>query len=121
MRYISHELRTPLNTVFLGLKLLHEEMKARRNNKESLTTIEDIQQSVQVALGILNELLLFDKVESGILHLDKERIYSFFEYIHDVISPFRVQVDYPHLILIKLSRVNLRLLLLLFDLNFFCN
>ena len=94
MRYISHELRTPLNTVFLGLKLLHEEMKARSNNKDSLTTIEDIQQSVQVALGILNELLLFDKVESGILHLDKEKILSIFDYIQDVISPFRVQVHY---------------------------
>ena len=112
MRYISHELRTPLNTVFLGLKLLHEEMKSKLDNKESLITIEDIQQSVQVALGILNELLLFDKVESGILHLDKEKILSIFDYIQDVISPFRVQVR-----IILYSRVNILLILILILIN----
>ena len=71
MRYISHELRTPLNTAFLGLKLLTDNMKCSKNPKdiETYDTLRDVNLSCQTALDILNDLLSFDKLESGILQL----------------------------------------------------
>ena len=76
MRYISHELRTPLNTAFLGLKLLSSDLKASKNPKdiERYETLCDVNMSCMAAVDILNDLLCYEKLESGILELHKENI-----------------------------------------------
>ena len=76
MRYISHELRTPLNTAFLGLKLLTGEMKASKDPKdlERYDTLCDVNMSCMAAVDILNDLLCYEKLDSGILQLHKENI-----------------------------------------------
>ena len=76
MRYISHELRTPLNTAFLGLKLLTGEMKASKDPRdiERSDTLCDVNISCMAAVDILNDLLCYEKLESGILQLHKENI-----------------------------------------------
>jgi signal transduction histidine kinase len=76
VRYISHELRTPLNTAFLGLKLLTNELKASNNPKdtERYDTLCDVNVSCTAAVDILNDLLCYEKLESGILELHKENI-----------------------------------------------
>jgi signal transduction histidine kinase len=74
VRYISHELRTPLNTAFLGLKLLTDDMAISDDPKdaERYDTLRDVNLSCKAALDILNDLLCFDKLESGILELHKQ-------------------------------------------------
>jgi signal transduction histidine kinase len=76
VRYISHELRTPLNTAFLGLKLLTNELKASNNPRdmERYDTLCDVNVSCTAAVDILNDLLCYEKLESGILELHKENI-----------------------------------------------
>ena len=76
VRYISHELRTPLNTAFLGLKLLSKDLKASRSprDKERYDTLCDVNMSCTAAVDILNNLLCYEKLESGILELHKENI-----------------------------------------------
>ena len=76
VQYISHELRTPLNTAFLGLKLLTRDLNPS-NSPEDLAlydTLCDINISCKTAVDILNDLLSYEKLESGILKLNKEEI-----------------------------------------------
>jgi two-component system, sensor histidine kinase len=76
VRHISHELRTPLNTAFLGLKLLSSDLKASNDPKdiERYETLCDVNMSCTAAVDILNDLLCYEKLESGILELHKENI-----------------------------------------------
>ena len=76
VRYISHELRTPLNTTFLGMRLLIKEFQMNNDPhyKEHLETLIDMSLSCTAALDILNDLLCFEKLESGILDLHKQEV-----------------------------------------------
>ena len=92
MRYISHELRTPLNTAFLGLKLLTNELKISKSPRdvERYDTLCDVNMSCMAAVDILNDLLCYEKLESGILELHKENI-TVVPFLNDCISMFSVQ------------------------------
>jgi signal transduction histidine kinase len=92
MRYISHEIRTPLNTVFLGLKLLSDHL-LETGNTDCLGIVQDTQQSCFTAIEILNDMLTFDKVKSGLLTLEKSRI-SPVDFIQSTLAPFTVQVGF---------------------------
>ena len=92
MRYISHELRTPLNTAFLGLKLLTGEMKASKDTRdiERYDTLCDVNISCMAAVDILNDLLCYDKLDSGILELHKENV-NVVPFLNDSVSMFFAQ------------------------------
>ena len=92
MRYISHELRTPLNTAFLGLKLLTGEMKASKDTRdiERYDTLCDVNISCMAAVDILNDLLCYEKLDSGILQLHKENI-TVRLFLNDSVSMFSAQ------------------------------
>lgn len=75
VRYISHELRTPLNAVFIGIKLLLDQISPTACSDleiERRQILQDTSSSCSVVLDILNDLLLYDKLDSGILVLSKE-------------------------------------------------
>jgi signal transduction histidine kinase len=76
----------------LGLKLLTEEFKSSRNVKdvERYDTLFDVNRSCEAAIDILNDLLCFEKIESGILELHKEEI-TVQPYLSDCLSIFKVQ------------------------------
>jgi len=61
IRYISHEIRTPLNTVMMGLQCLQEEMIKWGECRSRLEIISDIQESGDIAIKILEDMLLYDK------------------------------------------------------------
>ena len=92
VRYISHELRTPLNTAFLGLKLLTEEFKTSVDIKDidRYDTLCDVNFSCAAAVDILNDLLCYEKLDSGILELHKENV-TVVPFLIDCISMFSVQ------------------------------
>ena len=70
-RYISHEIRTPLNTVFLGLKLVKESLEdGTMGPLEALKEIGEIKAAADVALTVLNDMLMLDKVKAGLLALE---------------------------------------------------
>ena len=91
MRYISHEIRTPLSTVYMGLKLLERELSKSRTNAKHLGTVKDVKSSADIALGVLNDMLLYDKIESGIMQLEfsDARPWSL---VKSVMAPFELQV-----------------------------
>lgn len=111
---MSHEIRTPLNTVFLGLKLLKEDLyknSTSNNNRKStcittgnsttsslmlpnaevLETIADIENSCETALNILNDLLSYEKLEAGLLKLEKTKIAAW-QFVKESVRPFFIQV-----------------------------
>ena len=69
VRYISHELRTPLSAANAGLQMLHAELSASAStnpvDEERLDTLSDVCSAIQTTVEILNDLLTFEKMESG--------------------------------------------------------
>ena len=77
IRYISHEMRTPLNTALMGLRLLKKEvqrLQASRATSLMTETVVDVESSCSTAVGILDELLDFEKLDAGLMTLHKEHI-----------------------------------------------
>ena len=92
VRYISHELRTPLNTAFLGLKLLTSELKASKSPDDiaRYDTLCDVNMSCTAALDILNDLLCYEKLESGRMDLHAENV-CVLSFLSDCLSLFSAE------------------------------
>ncbi|CAB9529218.1 Sensor protein kinase WalK (Fragment) [Seminavis robusta] len=111
VRFISHEIRTPLNTVCMGLELLESELGPHRDrnvtpeaSSSSLAPesssgasvdywydiTRDIQENASSAVGILNELLKYDKIETGNLELEIGQVLMW-DLVAKVVSQFRLQ------------------------------
>ena len=93
VRFIGHEVRTPLNTVGMGLQylLLQLEKKNITLTKDCEEALGECQRSCDDGVEILNKLLLFEKIDSNLLELDRTyfHIHTFLE---DIIHTFRRQV-----------------------------
>jgi signal transduction histidine kinase/CheY-like chemotaxis protein len=96
VRFVSHEVRTPLNSVCMGLELMQDEIaksvgcksvdqliaKAKEDEKHPEATnkhsgpvarfrlSQEIQSNVLRSVGVLNDLLNYDKIEVGNLTLE---------------------------------------------------
>jgi len=94
VRYISHEVRTPLNAVNMGLQYLQAEASKLLKNASAdlLETLETSISATLQAIGILDDLLLIDRIEEGTLPLAIES-HSAKEIIEDSISVFILQVN----------------------------
>lgn len=87
MRWVCHELRTPLNSLRLGLSIVCTELQNRvqeqkhERSEEDICTITDyevsdwhqltteLQESANIAVDVLSDLLNYDRLESGNLSL----------------------------------------------------
>ena len=95
MRYVSHEMRTPLNTVMLGLSYVQKQLVKSlgvNSNHESLSAIKETQMSCEIAVNILNDMLMYDKVEDGLLKMELQTM-SPWQFFEDSIKPFFIQVS----------------------------
>jgi len=90
VRYISHEVRTPLNTATMGVQVLTEDLMGAMADNETIQTIVDVKTSMDIAVNVLNELLTFDKLESGTLLLERTELNAM-ELIEKTVKPFQVQ------------------------------
>jgi signal transduction histidine kinase len=113
VRFVSHEIRTPLNTVCLGLELLQSDLSAANKKAEvtdnesekvqeheptldfnvvalSLPMVEDILENANNAVGILNDLLNYDKMEHGTLTLELGPV-AIWDVISRTVSSFDIQ------------------------------
>jgi signal transduction histidine kinase len=106
VRYISHEIRTPLSIVYMGLQFLKSNQEtnfvssyddsndhnlAAESDEDLKQCINDMYNACDSAIGILNDLLLFDKLEDGKLLLDKSKI-DIGVLLRSALSPFNAQV-----------------------------
>ena len=89
VRFISHEIRTPLSTVCMGLELLESELRSPQKDNRCKETDEvvndddiefwynvttDVKENAHVAVTILNDLLNYDKLETGTMKIETENI-----------------------------------------------
>jgi signal transduction histidine kinase len=130
VRFVSHEIRTPLNTVCLGLELLQSELDTRRTNRsknddevdggETDTLLghdekrehwqhltEDILENANNAVGILNDLLNYDKIEQGTFKLEIGTVHIW-ELVRATVSAFHIQAEKRQITLTLTSSVDLR-------------
>jgi signal transduction histidine kinase len=90
VRYISHEIRTPLNTVFMGIQLARKQL-AQNNPADASSILHDVEESCVTAVDILNDILLYDKIEDGRMELDKT-VVTAHKLVKSVADLFVVQV-----------------------------
>lgn len=110
VRFISHEIRTPLNTVCMGLELLQSELKAPKGLDAETTpssepsggqvtdedigfwlnVTEDTNENAHVAVEILNDLLNYDKLETGTMELETEPV-LIWDLITKTVNQFGIQ------------------------------
>jgi signal transduction histidine kinase len=92
VRFISHEIRTPLNAMFLGLQLLADDLENCIDPRDVklYENLCDVQLSCNTALDTLNDLLTFEKLDSGILDLHKEELGAA-EFVTDCVRMFGAQ------------------------------
>ena len=109
VRYISHELRTPLNAATLGLNMVVTQLKKNRHptpdEAEMCETLSDIRLACSTAVDILNDLLSFEKLESGILVLHRENI-SAMKFIKEGIVMFSAQAKEKRVTLELVSTID---------------
>ena len=78
----------------MGLKLIRKEMSKTANiDEEILSMITDIEESCDTAIQTLSGLLDYEKLESGIMTLDKKVVQAW-PIINDTVGTFQIQVSY---------------------------
>jgi len=108
VRFISHEIRTPLSTVCMGLELLESEFRDTPNKtkfgrekkeypggKENIidfwrSVTVDIRENAETAVEILNDLLNYDKLETGQLKLETSFV-DIWHLIEKTVQHFQIQ------------------------------
>ena len=93
MSYISHELRTPLNIVYMGIQLLAANLKDFKgfDTDDTLDIVKDVEGSCRVAIDILDDFLMVNKIEGNNLALERELV-PVMDLLHSVVNPFDIQV-----------------------------
>ena len=83
---MSHELRTPLNGIIGTAQLLQEE-KHLTEQKESLTILNNLSEHM---LGLVNDVLDYNKIESGMLELSPHvfNMGDLLKKLHSTFRPF---------------------------------
>lgn len=63
--------RTPLSIALTGMDLLVEQLREGVDAKELISTAQDIRLPCLTGVSILNELLDFEKLDSGLMTMEK--------------------------------------------------
>jgi signal transduction histidine kinase len=70
VRYVSHEIRSPLNVAVAGLEILKLELEAIGASRAILDLLGDINFGCNTAIEILNDMLQYEHIDSGIFKLE---------------------------------------------------
>ena len=100
IRFLSHEIRTPLNAVNMGLMIIKRELEDHKDgnvidSKDILSVVEEVENASITSLDILNDLLTYEKIDAGILILEKETVTAN-SIVHECLRPFLLQVFYQY-------------------------
>jgi len=75
----------------MGLQHLQEDLRKSGASPQRIETVEDAIESCEIAVKTLNNMLLYDKIETKLLVLDKEPVLVM-PIINKIIQLFRTQV-----------------------------
>ena len=100
IRYASHGIRNPLDVVLLGLKVLYDDMERTENNWDRLETVQNIKESCNAAITVLDDLLAYDQLEDGMTQPNMT-MFKAWNFVRDTTRPFRGQVRSLPILLYK--------------------
>jgi len=90
-RFISHEMRTPINTFLAGLEYLERELRQGSISfGEVLQTVLDLQTCCGQSKETLDQLLIYDSIDSGLQKLYKSE-FAILPFIQDTVQQFSLQ------------------------------
>lgn len=98
LRVVSHELRTPLNSILGFSEILATELYGPLGSKQYREYAEIIRSSGEKLLKLVNQLVEIARLQTGDmeLHLQSERLASFFESLsdglHDALAARRLRL-----------------------------
>ena len=72
VKHAAHEIRTPLNTIGMGLTLMKTAIKENDEYLQGL--VRDIEEANHLAVGILTDLLNYEKIASQQMQLDLSKV-----------------------------------------------
>ena len=75
----------------MGLQVLRNDLLSSGVSADILSTVKSLEHASDVAVDILNDLLLYDKLDSGILKLDLTSV-PVKQFLIDTVEPFLLQV-----------------------------
>ena len=95
MRYISHEIRGPLSTVILGINYVQGELEEAFPYPDEVMTsvlecVEDVHKSCEDALSVINDLLMYDKMQEGKVALEFG-VVPLESFMTEMVKPYRAQ------------------------------
>jgi len=76
----------------MGLQVLSYDLRSAGAADTMLATVKTLEHASDVAVDILNDLLLYDKLDSGLLKLDVQQI-PFKSFVTEIMEPFQLQVQ----------------------------
>jgi len=77
--------------VSVGLQVLRNDLLSSGASASIMSTLKSLEDASDVAVDILNDLLLFDKLDSGILKLDLTSV-PVKQFLIETVDPFFLQV-----------------------------
>lgn len=100
VRFISHEIRTPMNVLCLGLKLLEDELKVldikpncQPKFDECISLIQELHESSDTAVVVLNDLINYDKIEMKTMMIEKQPL-LIWNLVQRTVKPLVVQAKH---------------------------
>ena len=91
VRYVSHKVRTPLNVILMGLRVFKHELFDKDFCRLTLQDILDnLEKSCEDTTRILNDLLDFEKLESGAMKFDKSAI-NVSLFLREALNPYQIE------------------------------
>lgn len=113
VRFISHEIRTPMNTVCLGLQLMKDELdvitalpeleqspKCATMLRDYSSLIQEVRESSDTAVLVLNDLINYDKIEMRTLTIERKPL-PVWLMINKTVKPLMVQAKQSDITLIS--------------------
>ena len=92
VRFISHEIRTPLNSLAMGLKLMRRGLEKGVGQEVTMDVLVSVEEACGVAVETLNDILCFEKLDAGLMRLDKEAVHAL-PFIEACMRLFTMQVQ----------------------------
>lgn len=88
----STPLLSPLLFIFKGLKILSDDLERSNDeaDKDRYDILSDVKSACRTSIEILNDLLCFDKLESGMLELNKHDV-KILSFLTDSVNMFTSQ------------------------------
>ena len=105
VRYVSHELLTPLNILSMGLGLVEDHLRDG-DVREAKKSVAELRSSCASAVGILEDLLLFEKLEADEVQLQRQVVRSHVDLIEAAMSRHRDDARSKQLTLTFVNEVN---------------